>query len=276
MRINMTVRTDITKHYTYPDIDDALTTSLINLIEPFEGYWEQSERYILNIIKKYLQKRARKENSFFLDAGCGDGRLLSEFKGFFDNVVAIDPDIKRLQIAEESLQKQVTSSKISFKPIAIEQLDDNQKFDFILCSHVLQHINADNVQLILRKLKSLLKKNGLLAIMTGHSDSNQDKYLKNYFKNSEIIEEIISKEEFNSLICNNSRVLPIHLFSSQNITQILTNLHLKILEIKSFHILLDLYGLDHLIFRDRLLNYSEFFKQRVGRDMLILATLNSH
>ena len=181
-----------------------------------------------------------------------------------------------MQIAEESLQKQGTSSKISFKPIAIEQLDDNRKFDFILCSHVLQHVNADNVQLILRKLTSLLKKNGLLAIMTGHSDSNQDKYLKDYFKNSEIIEEIISKEEFNSLICNNSRVLPIHLFSSQNIAQILTNLHLKILDIKSFHILLDLYGLDHLIFRDRLLNYSTFFKRRVGRDMLILATLNSH
>lgn len=272
----MTVRTDITKLYTYPDIDDALTTSLINLIEPFEGYWEKSERYILNIIKKYIRKRARKENSFFLDAGCGDGRLLSEFNGFFDNVVAIDPDIKRLQIAEETLKKQGTSSKISFKPIAIQQLDDNQKFDFILCSHVIQHVNSDNVQLILRKLKGLLKKNGLLAIMTGHSNSNQDKYLKDYFKNSEIIEEIISKEEFNSLICNNSRVLPIHLFSSQNITQILTNLHLKILEIKSFHILLDLYGLDHLIFRDRLLNYSTFFKQRVGRDMLILAILNSH
>ncbi len=271
----MTVRTDNIKNYIYPDVDDALTIYLINKLEPFKGYWEKSERYVLNIFKKYIQNKIQKENSYFLDAGCGDGRLLSEFEGFFDNIVAIDPDIKRLQMAEETLKKQGSFSKISFKPIAIGQIDDNQKFDVILCGHVIQHVSADNAQLILKKLKSLLKKNGLLAIMTSHSGSIQDKYQKSYFINSEIVEEIISKDEFNSLIYNNNRVLPIHFFSSRNIAQTLKNLNLKILEIKSFHILSNLYGLDCLIFRDRLLNFCTFLKKRVGRDILILATSNS-
>ena len=44
--------------YVYPDVNDKITIALIKENEPFLGYWEKSEKEIVDIIKEIIQKYA--------------------------------------------------------------------------------------------------------------------------------------------------------------------------------------------------------------------------
>ncbi|MDH5266489.1 MAG: class I SAM-dependent methyltransferase [Candidatus Bathyarchaeota archaeon] len=265
------------KDYFYPDIDDKITASLMKEREPFEGYWEKSEKKVLNLIKESIQEHVKKTaDSWFLDAGCGTGRLLPKFERHFNHILAIDPDPTQIKKAKSLVKKGGFAHKVVFQVTSIEKLDwRKESIDVILCSHILQHVQTDSVPLILRKFEELTKKEGLLFIMATHSREKCDYYVKEYLENSKVVEERIEKEEFNSLIFNEKNILPLRFFSRKSIIKELENSGFVLLDFRSFHVLGKASFLDKIIDRDRLVNSVDFLKTRLGRDILVTSRKTS-
>lgn len=260
------------RNYLYPDIDDKITASFIKEREPFEGYWERSEKKVLNLVEKFIQENVRQVlDSWFFDAGCGTGRLLPKFERHFHHILAIDPDPTQIQKAEMLVKKSGFIDKVVFQATSIEKLDwKKESIDVILCSHILQHVHTDSVPSILRKFAKLARRKGLLFIMTTHSRKNYDYYVKAYLENSNVVEERIEKEEFNSLMFNKRNILPLRFFSWNGIIEALEESGFVLLDSRSFHELCKVPFLDRIIDRDRVINSANFLKARLGRDILIV------
>jgi len=257
--------------YFYPDKNDILTAIFISEKQPFKGYWDKSEQFVLERMKNFVQTYTRnKINTYFLDAGCGTGRLLPEFESYFDKMLAADPDEYLLEMAKDKVKECGLSRKVIFQHTSIEKLEWKERsIDVILCSHVLQHVHTDSLASILTKFEQLLKNNGLVFITTCHSRKDYDLYVKMYLRNREVVEEIIEKDEFNFLIRNEENILPIHFFSKKNIFKMLRDFHFEIIDFKSFHILNRIPFIDHIVFRDKLVNSFPLLQSRLGRDMFI-------
>jgi len=256
------------KEYQYPDRKDEMTAENIRRIELYPGYWEESEKNILNIVKKLIKVNAGHDR--FLDAGCGEGRLIPVFEGLFDEIVAIDPDQERLNAAERLILDRGLAKKTTLKQAAIEDFEDNNRFDFILCSHVLQHVNTDAVPLILKKLKKLMRKNGMICITTCHSTTENGYFVKNTFKYSHQSAEVITKDEFNSLI-NSGDVLPVHFFEFEDLSHLLEINGLKIIDFSVFHLGARLQGINNKNDLDNSVNSSFDLKKKNGWDMMVAA-----
>lgn len=261
----------IKKDYFYPDKNDVITVKFISEKQPFEGYWAKSEQFVLERMKKFVDTYTRnKINTCFLDVGCGTGRLLPEFESYFDKMLAIDPDKYLLEMANDTVKKCGLSRKMLFQHTSIEKLKWKERsIDVILCSHILQHVHTDSLANMLTKFEQLLKNNGLVFITTCHSRKNYDFYTKMYLKNREVVEEGIEKNEFNFLSRNEKDILPNHFFSKKNIFRMLHSFHFEIFDFKSFHILNRIPFVDHIVFRDKLINSFSLLQTRLGRDMFI-------
>jgi 2-polyprenyl-3-methyl-5-hydroxy-6-metoxy-1,4-benzoquinol methylase len=259
------------KNYSYPDTNDKITSALIKKEEPYAGYWEKSEKQILSIIKRAIQKRLKKtNNSWLLDAGCGRGRLLPEFKPYFDKILAVDPDVQQIEKAADLAKHQGFANKAVFENVPIEEIDwKKESMDVILCSHVLQHVHTENVARILNKFNWLAKKGGLLFIMTTHSGRKRDHFAKDYFRGAEVVEEKIEKDEFNSLVTNKLDELPVHFFSIDSLTQMLENCGFTVLNFSCYHVLRTGTSSDKAIEKDQAANKSKYLNDKVGRDMLV-------
>src|SRR3972149_8529176 len=131
-------------HYFYPDKNDALISKFITEKQPFEGYWAKSEKFVLERMRTLVRTHTENRNdAVFLDAGCGTGRLLSEFQEFFKKIVAIDPDRPALEAAKETSRERSISEKVIFQNASIEKFEwQKRSIDVILCSHVLQHVHT--------------------------------------------------------------------------------------------------------------------------------------
>lgn len=257
--------------YFYPDVNDRLTSVLVKEHEPFPGYWDRSEQFILDQVKRGIRKKIPKEGSSMLDAGCGQGRLIFEFQDFFETIHAIEPDVKRMEQAKSAIESRGLSKRVSFEAISIEELGETRKFEMILCSHIIQHVHTDQLPIIFGKFKRLLKNKGLLVILTSHSRKKHDTYIKQWPQNSEVFQAQISKEEFNRLTRNELGVLPHHRFSRRNLIQMLEEVGLKIIKTVNFHIINNFDGIDRLLNRDKLINNLPFLKSRFGSDIMVLA-----
>ena len=261
------------KKYQYPDACDKVTIAFIRKNEPFKGYWEKSENYILGKMKKWIQSCVdRSTNAVFLDAGCGTGRLLPELEAYFNSILAIDPDPTQIERAKDLVEEHGFHDKVAFQAASIEGLKcKKETFDVILCSHVLQHVTGSSVQPTLQRLAEVLNPSGLLFITTTHSGRNHDYFVKAYLRGSEAVEEEIGREEFDSLVLNGENILPIHFFTMGTILRLLESSDLELADIESYHILCKVPLLDRIVDRDRIVNSLSFLKNKLGRDIFIVA-----
>lgn len=256
------------QQYMYPDLKDRITSVLISSKEPYKGYWEESENFILDLIKKHISKHIKNKEKSLLDAGCGEGRLTIYFSDCFEHILAIDPDISRLDVAMEEAKRLKISKKIDFDNGPIEEINEDEKFDVILCSHVFQHVQTSLITKIMEKFRTLMKKSGLLFITTCHSTKGEDYFAKDYLEISNFVEETIDQDSFNSLVFGINQ-LPLHLFSRGSIEDLLKNSGFKIIDYKVFHILEDDLGTKRN--RDITVNKSPSLQNKYGRDVFIAA-----
>ena len=210
-------------------------------------------------------------NKRFLDAGCGNGRLIPRFEPYFHEIVAVEPDEQRYRQAIEFIRSCSLEDKTRIHQLSLQEyqnISDNHA-DFILCSHVIQHIHSYAVHPFLSGLAGLLSEHGLLAITTCHSIRPSNYFMKSFLKNGITTCEEVQEEEFNQLISGEG-ILPVQFFNYEIIAEYLVSIGLKVIDFRVFHI----EDHDRLFVKDE--NHDVYFnaaidrQKKYGRDMLIL------
>jgi SAM-dependent methyltransferase len=224
------------KNYTYPDTNDSLTIQMIGEIEAKAGInWGGEEEVVLDILRQLIQKNVKNNDSLLIDFGCGEGRLLTDFGGFFDKLIAVEPDKIRLENAIKLTKKSNIFSKTTFINEMIETAKISEPADTTLISHVIQHIDPNSVKKVLKKAHSSLKDGGLLYLATNNMAGSRDKFTKSYLNNGKLKEVRINREEFKLLVRNNKGILPIHWFSQSKLIDLLNKIGFEILFSQTFH-----------------------------------------
>ncbi len=230
-------------NFTYPDPTEAATLKAIEKAEKENQFWAQDETEILSYAKKFI-----KSGQLFIDAGCGQGRLIPEFSGLFNKIIAIEPDAARIQRAKEYISQFGIQDKVEFLNIPTEKLTINNEANAALSSHIIQHIPTASVVAVIQSIYNSLKNGGLFILTTSNSKSDKDQFEKNHIENNELVQEVITEEEFNKLTTNREMILPVHEFSQQSLDNILTSVGFKVIAHVPFHLSAEHpYGRDILI-----------------------------
>lgn len=110
--------------------------------------------------KKFLDKKS------ILEIGAGGGQTIFWFDQMNYNVIGIEPDSRNVDL----INKKLKNSKVisSF----IEDINLEQKFDFIWMSHVLEHLVRPD--LFLKKIKNNLNPNGFIFIEVPSSEHKEN------------------------------------------------------------------------------------------------------
>jgi ubiquinone/menaquinone biosynthesis C-methylase UbiE len=160
---------------------------------------EELNKIFKNYFKLFPAKFLTKK-SIGLDIGRGSGRW-SKF---------ILPLVKKLYMIDASYNSVATSRKnlINFKNKKIFQKNiysmnfRKNSFDFVYCLGALHHIN--NIEIALKKINQILKKNSPFLIYLYYAFDNKPLYFKFIWKISNLIRILVSKFPFviKSFICD--------------------------------------------------------------------------
>lgn len=110
-----------------------------------------------------LQLRYKELSKYFigdscLELGCADGEGTKLLLPWFKKIVAVDGSAKLLRRAK----KEIFQEQVQFIHSYFEQLSLNEKFDTVLLTHILEHV--DNPKEILLIAKKFVKKNGVIIV----------------------------------------------------------------------------------------------------------------
>jgi len=144
----------------------------------FESYFSNrsvNNNFYLNYnIPEYLHKILPKDkSSAILDIGCGMGQLISALKkqGF--------TDVEGIDISKEA----INLCKLRYLDVfEIANLEDfcsmaKKRYDFIIMSHVLEHLEKSSIIRTLQLIKQyLMKPEGSLMVMVPNAQSNTGCY----------------------------------------------------------------------------------------------------
>jgi len=125
-------------------------------------------------IPAYLDKVLPKnKNAKILDIGCGLGQILLALKkeGY--------TNIKGIDISEEAIQNCREKDLDVYKITNLKKFckSSTEKYDFIIMSHVLEHIDKKEIITTLKLIRNyLMKKNSILQISVPNAQSNTGCY----------------------------------------------------------------------------------------------------
>ena len=120
----------------------------------------------LNYIRKAIftyKKLLDLKHLKILDVGCGGGLLSIPLAKLGAQVTALDGGVNNIKIArDKALESNIDN--INFICAPIENHDDNEKYDVIICLEMIEHVDDQNM--LLKKLSHILKPNGLFILST--------------------------------------------------------------------------------------------------------------
>jgi len=113
----------------------------------------------VEIVKEIFSKLKR---GYVLDAGCGDGRIAYEIQKLGHKVLGID-------ILETSIQyAKILVPDAEFKVADLVNLGEDktffEKFDYVNCVEVIEHVYPDYQLAVVKNLNKTLKPNGKIVI----------------------------------------------------------------------------------------------------------------
>ena len=112
-----------------------------------------AKRFLQNLVEGLSQRKV------FIDAGAGNGEVTKAFAGGFDRTVAIEPNPHLL----EQLSRVVPQAEAIGSPIL--GAAPKGQGDFVLCSHTLYYIPADEWLAHLERLVSWMSPTGVTVIV---------------------------------------------------------------------------------------------------------------
>jgi len=115
------------------------------------------------LLSKLKEKNSIKSYDSAIDIGCNSGaysKIISELG--FKYVLGIDIDEGLIENANRHFRSDDNDKKIEFKIMDAKNLDSEQKFNFILCTEVLEH--TDDPSRIINNIEKILSSDGIAII----------------------------------------------------------------------------------------------------------------
>ena len=127
--------------------------------------------------KRFLQKLVDDlpNRNVFIDVGAGNGEVTRAFAGAFDRTVAIEPNRYLLTQLKQAIPR---AEAIEASILAA---DPKVKGDFVLCSHTLYYIPADEWLVHLDRLASWMSPTGLTVVVVQNRDTDCMAMLDHFF-----------------------------------------------------------------------------------------------
>ena len=200
--------------YEYPDIFDRVTLTLIQSRNLDTARLEEAETRILSPVMERFVRRRRER---LLDLGCGTGRLTIKFSGCFNEVTALEPDRLRMRHAKESIRQEGIRNVTCLEAPFLDAGFGDEIFDVVLCNQVFQHLDTNRIEPMLKGILRVLREDGILVLTTSYSNRDEDFFLKAFVEKGEVFRTEISEPEFNRLVVNKERSLPIHYFTADTL-----------------------------------------------------------
>lgn len=160
--------------------------------------------------QKLWFKEALNKNDVVLDLGSGPGMTSLKIASLTKKVIGLEIDSKLLEIANKSTKSRNQKNIIFIQGDANMGLPfRNNTFDKILCSDVLEHLHKR--EFALKEIYRVLKKGGLLLLVTDNPDTSWKKIQKSagifYYADLDHKYEYPKDEILNILKSNNFKVL---------------------------------------------------------------------
>jgi len=132
--------------------------------ESFSYKWET----VYRLLKEYRLRCARKyisKSGNLLEIGPADAGMSMELAKMFDRVVIIEPTH---EFADDLKRDLDVGKNVNIVNSAIKDYKKGEKYDYIILSHVLEHIENDSE--VLKKLKEMLEEEGRVFIMVPNAN----------------------------------------------------------------------------------------------------------
>ncbi len=263
--------------YKYPDQEDHITRIALEGGDPYPGYWVKSERAIID---RMIERVASVKNGFgtpswLMDAGCGWGRLLPPFEGFFDHVLAVEPDAARLEGAKRAARGKGFEDKTVFVCAQLQDLEwPEDSIDVVICSHIIQHVRTELVPLILDSISRVTREKGTLFLTTSHSIIPGDYHAVAVARGNEASFTPVSQESFDRVASGGGEGLPVRFYAIPTLESLLYDAGFQICETRVFQVIGSsriLGIIDRMIGRDRFANATSILKNRMGTNVFLAA-----
>ena len=127
--------------------------------------------------KRFLQKLVDSlpNRNVFIDAGAGNGEMTKAFAGAFDRTIAIEPNPHLLT----QLKRAIPQAEAIAAPILAA--DPKAQADFVLCSHTLYYIPAEEWLAHLDRLVSWMSPTGATVVVVQNRDTACMAMLDHFF-----------------------------------------------------------------------------------------------
>lgn len=127
-----------------------------------------------------LLKRSEKQKSKILDIGCGTGRGITFVRDYTEKAGFEYYAIDYSRACIDYAKAQYGRYGVMFRQHNGEDVPfESSKFDFIISSHVLEHIPKGGEKKYFSEISRLLKKGGVAVVGTPNRKYNQDLFHKN-------------------------------------------------------------------------------------------------
>lgn len=116
--------------------------------------------------ENYLNKQ-----DHVLDLGCNSGQLSLKIAKQVKQIIGLDIDENLIKIANsEAIEKKIQNTRFLVFDANYKLQFENNSFDKIVCSDVLEHLEARDVAL--SEIKRVLRPKGLLFLVTDNPDTS--------------------------------------------------------------------------------------------------------
>lgn len=160
------------------------------IAEEYTKQYGYGEQLSIGSLKKFIKFLPL--NADILDVGCGGGQ---DSRFLYDNnfnVLGIDVSKEMIKLSKKY------SPGTSFKVLDVIDLPIIKKYDGIWCSRVFHNVSIKEQDNFLKKLRVLLKKDGILYLTSVVSDKKEDYDI--FDLNNKITKKYLTPKSFKDLL----------------------------------------------------------------------------